>query len=452
MLRTLGDTYGTERLLSVFSDRGFVTAFLTFEQALLDTQEAHGLVPAGEAARLTAIGADDLDLSEAGRVALETGNPVAGLVSQVHRHAPYAHYGVTSHDAWDMAHVLQLRSAVELILGDLRMSAERLAHLADTYADTPMLGRTQGQAGAPITLGFKLATWLDELLRTGARVEYASAEASLLTIGGAVGTGSSFTVMGGDPGQVERAMAERLDLRTIRTTWFTARDNFVELAHALGQFCTLAGKVGHEIYNLQRTGIGELGEGGAAGSSSVPQKVNPWVAQRMHGLATAARGLSATVASAAALPEGEREIGSAYAEWHGLAHLCLISGRLAEDLAHMVQHLDIRTDALRANLEAVPSVLSESLSMVLCRAVGKRKGHALMKEAMAKHADGQPFREAVLDVFRQAGVAFPQDLLDSGGVPGWAPERARDVAKLARQWADQGRNGQLGGNVRNASH
>jgi 3-carboxy-cis,cis-muconate cycloisomerase len=437
LLQSFGNTYGTEPLFALFSDEGFASAFLEFERALLDAQEALELVPCGEAAMLAALRASDLDLKRAGRTALESGNPVSGLVEQIHERAPYAHCGVTAHDAWDMAHVLQLRQAAGLIFQDLRAAAARLADLAETHADTPMVGRTQGQAGAPTTLGFKLATWLDELLRTAERLERAGAEAFILTIAGAVGTGSSFAAMGGDPEQVERAVAERLGLGSVRTSWHTARDHFAALADALGQFCTLAGKVGHEIYNLQRTGIGELAEGGAAGSSSVPQKVNPWIAQRMHGLAVAGRGHAATVGAAAGLPEGEREIGTAYAEWHGLVHLCLISGRLAADLVDLMTRLDIHPEVMRTNLDADPSVMSETLSMVLCRAVGKQRGHALMKEAVGRHDQGMPFKDAVSDVFAQAGVALPADALFSSGVPGWAPSRARALAAVARKWLER---------------
>ncbi|UEX77292.1 lyase family protein [Spiribacter halobius] len=438
MLQLFGATYGTRPLLDVFADEGFAAAFLDFERALLEVQEAFGLVPGGEAAKLAAIHVSQLDLPAAGRLAVTTGNPVAGLVEQLHDAAPYAHYGVTAHDAWDTAHVLQLREATGLILRDVRTVAGRLAELADTHADSPMVGRTQGQAGAPTTLGFKLAIWLDELLRVAARLERASAEACLISIAGAVGTGSSFAVMGGDPERVERAVAERLCLQPVRTAWHTARDPLVALAGALAQLCTLAGKAGHEIYNLQRTGIEEVADGAAAGSSSVPQKINPWRAQRMHGLAVVGRGLAASVDAAAGLPEGEREIGSAYAEWHGLAHLCLTTGRLAADLADLCVHLEIRTETIRANLDAQPSVLSESLNIVLCQAVGKQRGHQLMKAAMARHHQGLPFREAVTEAFTTAGAEPPDDSLFTAGVSGWAPRRARETAATARAWLRHG--------------
>jgi adenylosuccinate lyase len=159
----LGITYGTEPLLALFSDEGFTTAFLEFEQALLDTQEELGLVPRGEAAKLAAIGVTNLDLERAGITALKNGNPVSGLVEQVHGHAPYAHYGVTAHDAWDVAHVLQLRQAMGLIFQDIRTTVAHLAERVEAHADTPMVARTQGQVGAPTTLGLMTGS-LDPVL------------------------------------------------------------------------------------------------------------------------------------------------------------------------------------------------------------------------------------------------------------------------------------------------
>lgn len=434
MLQTLGLTYGTQSMVEVFADTGFASAFLEFEYALLKVQEELGLVPQGEAAKLACIQVVDLDLASAAQSALETGSPTSGLVDQIHAAAPYAHYGVAAQDAWDTAHVLQLRRALRLLVEAVRGAVASLSDLTELHAETQMVGRTQGQTGALTTLGFKTAIWLDELLRIADRLSHAAREAAILTLAGSVGTGSAFSVMGGDPDRIEKMVARRLRLRTTVTPWLTARDRHVELASALGQLCTLAGKVGHEIYNLQRTGISELSEGGAAGSSTVPQKMNPWVSQRMHGLAAISRGLVSTVAAAASLPEGEREVGSAYAEWYGLAHLCLVSGRLATDLAVLLAHLEVYPDVMRANLEVDPAVLSEGLSMVLCQAVGKQRGHMLMKEAMKRYRDGVPFRQAVMDAFQQAGAIAPPDTLLRSGVAGWAPERARRVAATARHW------------------
>lgn len=428
----------------VFSDEGFAAAFLETERALLQVQEAYGLVPAGEEAKLAHFRADEFDLAEASAAALATGNPVAGLVDQLYRASSYAHFGITAHDAWDVAHVLQLRAAAGLVLTDLRAVLEVLASGAERHATTPMLGRTQGQAGAPTTFGFKLATWLDELLRLGDGLERARDEGAVVSVAGAVGTASSFEVIGGSSSAIEAGVASILGLYVSDTPWFTSRDRFVALAAALAQLCTCAGKIGHEIYNLQRTGIGELAEGGAFGSSATPQKSNPWRAQKLHGLGVIARNLAALVGDGAALAEGEREIGMAYAEWYGLAQLCLVSGRACADLAALLERLEVREGAMLANLCQDPSVLSESLSMLLSRAVGKERGYALMKAAMARYRAGQAFPEAAGEAFREAGLDAPKGLVQWPGELGWAPARARGVAAKARSWLAEKRQGGCG--------
>lgn len=187
MLGTTGAalTYATAPLLGIFSDSGFADAVLQFERAVLRVEEELGLVPLGEAAKLALFQPSEFDLAAASAAAISTSNPVVGLVEQLHRVSPYAHFGITSHDAWDVAHVLQLRTAIKLVLADVRVVVERLAGLVETHATTPMVARTQGQAGAPTTLGFKLATWLDELVRAAERLTNAVEDGALITIAGA---------------------------------------------------------------------------------------------------------------------------------------------------------------------------------------------------------------------------------------------------------------------------
>jgi len=436
LLATLGSalTYGTAPLRGTFSDEGFAEAFLRMERALLQVLEELGLVPAGEAAKLDRFRIGDFDLAAASEVAQSTGNPVAGLVEQIYQCSPYAHFGITANDAWDVAHVLQLKAAITLILADVRIAVEQLTTMVEAHAKTPMVARTQGQAGAPTTLGFKLATWLDELLRIAARLAKAMDEAALVSVAGVVGTASSFAVIGASPEAVEAGTARELGLRVSAMPWFTSRDRFVALASALAQLCTFAGKVGHEVYNLQRSGIEELSEGGAYGSSATPQKSNPWISQRMHGLAVVGRHLSSMVADGAALAEGEREIGTMYAEWYGLAHLCLVSGRVAADLAQVAGRLEVHEDVMLANLQRDPSLLSESMSMVLSRAVGKKRGYGLMKAAMARYRAGQAYPAAVSEAFRQAGLDAPNDPAQWRSALGRASSKSHEVVAAARRW------------------
>lgn len=415
-------------------DRAFADACATVIHALLRVQEDLELIPSGEAEKLGSRLPLQFDLVAAEQAGLR-GNPVAGLVEQLYAVTPYALYGITSNDLWDIAHVLQLRRAISCILDDVRALVARLADLAETHAETPLLARTHGRAGSPTTFGFKLAVWLDELLRDAARVQSAMHAAALVSAAGSVGTGSSFAVLGIDPADVERRLATALGLNVSEAPWVTARDRSVDLAAALSALTTLLGKIGHEIYNLERTGIGELGEVGGFGSMATPHKEsNPWTPARMHGLGAAARGLAAVVAQGAALPEGEREIGTAYAEWYGLSQLCRITGRACADAVDLFGRLTVNVAAMQANLERDPSVRAESLSMILARSIGKQRAHELMHEAIRRYRAGERFAESIRWAFREAAVETPDFERPIPGELGHAVPRTRDVAARARAW------------------
>ncbi len=70
----------------------------------------------------------------------------------------------------------------------------RLADLAREYADTPMAGRTNRRHAVPITFGFKIAGWIEELARAVDRLDDAGRRTFCLPFGGAVGALSLATV------------------------------------------------------------------------------------------------------------------------------------------------------------------------------------------------------------------------------------------------------------------
>ncbi|MGH7715825.1 MAG: lyase family protein, partial [Vulcanimicrobiaceae bacterium] len=391
-------------------------------------------VPAGEAQALASRLPLQFDLDAAREAALR-GNPVAGIVEQLYAVTPYALYGITSNDLWDMAHVLQLRRAVSKIFDDVRTLVRRLAEIAELHAETPLLARTHGRAGPPTTFGFKVALWLDELVRITLRVQASLRSAALVSIAGSAGTGSSFAVLGIKPDDVERLLATALDLGISETPWVTSRDRWVDLASSLSALATVLGKVGHEVYNLERTGIGELDEAGGLGSMATPHKEsNPWVPQRMHGLASIARQLAAVVASGAALPEGEREVGTSYAEWYGLSQLCCVTARICVDGIDVLSRITVDTAAMLANLERDPSVHAESLSMMLARRIGKQRAHELMHDAIRRYRSGAPFAESIHQAFREAKTDEPDLNRAIPGEFGYAVTRTREVVARARDW------------------
>nr|MCU0510764.1 lyase family protein [Anaerolineae bacterium] len=171
--------FGTDELRSIFSDVAQLQRWLDFEAALARAEAAEGLVPLDAAAEITRKArAELIDLDALREGVNFTGHPLISLVRQLAALCEgdaggYVHWGATTQDVTDTGLMLQAKAAHEIILADLRELAGALAALAERERDTLQAGRTHGQHATPITFGFKVAVWLDEVLRHIERLEQA---------------------------------------------------------------------------------------------------------------------------------------------------------------------------------------------------------------------------------------------------------------------------------------
>src|SRR5438445_8870744 len=84
--------------------------------------------------------------------------------------ARYLHRGLTSSDVLDTALALQLVAAADILLKDVDRLSSVIRRRAIEERDTLMAGRTHGIHAEPISFGFVLAGWLDELDRDRQRL------------------------------------------------------------------------------------------------------------------------------------------------------------------------------------------------------------------------------------------------------------------------------------------
>src|SRR5206468_5304772 len=134
---------------------------------------------------------------------------------------------------------------------------------------------------------WKLAGWAFELDRARGRVERALAGCRVGQLSGTVGTYAAI-----DP-EVERIACERLGLEPEPvSTQVISRDRHAELLSALALCATSLDRFATEIRHLARTEVREVEEPfatGMKGSSAMPHKRNPKVAERISGLARVVR-------------------------------------------------------------------------------------------------------------------------------------------------------------------
>jgi adenylosuccinate lyase len=258
------------------------------------------------------------------------------------------HYGLTSSDVVDTALALQIAAAGKLILTGLDRALDVVAARAEEHRLTPTIGRTHGVHAEPTTFGLKLAVWAFELDRARRRVAAALEGARVGKLSGAVGNYAAI-----DP-EVERVACERLDLEPEpAATQVVQRDRHADLLSALALAAASLERFAVEIRHLARTEVAEVQEPfgkGQKGSSSMPHKRNPVVAERICGLARVVRAAALVGLENVALWH-ERDISHSSAERVTIPDAFLALDYMLDRFAWLVEGMVVRTEQMRRNLE-----------------------------------------------------------------------------------------------------
>lgn len=389
------DFYTTDAMNAIFEDRHLVQCWLDVEAALARAQAKLGIIPAEAAVEITNHArAEHFDLAELRQSMQLVGYPIVGLVKQLAAVCQgeagyYVHWGATTQDIMDTANVLQVRAALELLESDLQQLIHCLAALAKRERDTVMAGRTHGQHALPITFGFKVAVWVDELQRHAERFAQARPRMLRCSFNGAAGTLAS---LGDQGGAVHRALAAELDLAPAAIAWHTARDGFGEYVALCGLLTATLGKMAREIARLQQNEFGETEEPfvpGKGASSTMPQKRNPILCEAVIGIAQLVRQQVPSMLSAMQ-PEHERAMGEWHAEWDLLPHTSQLTHAALQHSLAIFGGLVVHREQMRRNLDLTHGlIVAEAVMMQLGQVIGRQHAHEVVYAACAEALTSQ---------------------------------------------------------------
>ena len=400
----------------VWSEEGKLGRWLEVELAALDGWVEVGAVPreAAEAIRGRAVAPSPERVRE---IEERTHHDVAAFVDAVaERLGPegrWLHFGLTSSDVLDTATALQVRDAGEILLDGLERALTAVIRRAEEHRETVMVGRTHGVHAEPITFGAKLAGWAFELARDRERLLHALEGMRVGKLSGAVGTYG-----GGDP-DVERTACERLGLVPEPVaTQVVPRDRHAELLSALGLCAASLERFATEIRHLARTEVREVQEpfgGGQKGSSAMPHKRNPVVAERICGLARIVRAAAAVGLENVALWH-ERDISHSSAERVVLPDVFLALDYMLDRLAWLVDGLVIDPERMRRNLESSHGLVFSQrvLSALVAAGVTRQEAYSLVQGHALRAWDEEiDFRSLVESDPEVAAALGPAALADA---------------------------------------
>jgi adenylosuccinate lyase len=344
--------YSRPAMARIWSDEGKLATWLEVELAATAAWAELGVVPADAAAAL----AEKATAPTPERVAEleatlhhDTAAFVDAVAETLGEEGRWFHYGLTSSDVVDTALALQIREAGRLILEQIDRAFAAVVARAEEHRTTLTIGRTHGVHAEPTTFGMKLAGWAFELDRSRHRVARGLEGMRVGKLSGAVGTYAAT-----DP-ELERIACERLGLEPAPTsTQILQRDRHAELLGALAVVASSLDKFALEIRHLARTEVAEVQEPfgkGQKGSSSMPHKRNPVVAERICGLARVVRGAALVGLENVALWH-ERDISHSSAERVVIPDAFLALDYMLDRFTWLVDGLVVREERMRRNLEA----------------------------------------------------------------------------------------------------
>ena len=339
-------------MAKIWSDESRLGRWLEVELAALEAWAEVGAVPTGDVAdiRARAVPPSPERVAEIERV---TDHDVAAFVDAVAEQlgppGRWVHFGLTSSDVVDTALSLQIEDAGRLILAGIDRSLEAVVTQAETHRTTICIGRSHGVHAEPTTFGWKLCGWAFELDRARTRLEHALETNRVGQLSGTVGTYAQL-----DP-EVERIACERLGLEPDPlSTQVIARDRHAELLGALALAATSLERFATEIRHLARTEVREVEEpfaAGMKGSSAMPHKRNPKVAERICGLARLVRA-NALVGMENVPLWHERDISQSSAERIVLPDSFLALDYMLDRFHWIVAGLVVYPERMRRNLDA----------------------------------------------------------------------------------------------------
>jgi 3-carboxy-cis,cis-muconate cycloisomerase len=420
-------------------------AWLDVEAALAKAQAELDIIPSAAAEAIAR--AARLELLDRARIdagLARTGHTLVPLIWELARvvgepHGGWVHWGATTQNITQTGDLLVLRQAHRILLRLIGEALAAMADLAQRGADMVLAGRTHGQHAVPATFGYKVAVWIDELLRHVERMQQAAPRLFVAMLGGGAGT---FASLGKRGPLVQAGIAKYLKMGSMQVPSRALADHRAENICLLGMLGATCAKIGREIYTLMKTEFGEVEEPvppGTVGSSTMPQKRNPKLCQDVIALCADVR-TCVPLALEAMQTEHEADRTTSLMMDAAEARAVIAMGDALNRLGVVTRELGLDPARMRRNLELGGGlIMAEAVMLQLGATLGRQHAHDVVYDAaQAAFVDGRAFA-AVLAADKRVtahleGAAI-DSLLDPIAYTGLCADMAREAATRAQRAA-----------------
>jgi len=407
------ERYSRPQMKRVWSDENKFDKWLKVEIAVCEAWAELGVIPREAMPKIKLA---RVSLKRMEEILKETHHDVTaflGAVAEsVGEESRFIHLGLTSSDVMDTALSLQLIEAAELLGQDIKELITVLAQQAIKYKYTPMIGRTHGVHAEPISFGFKLALWVEEMRRNLQRLGEAKKAIAVGKISGAVGTYATLNP------EVEEKACLRLGLVPAPiSSQVLQRDRHAQFVTTLAIIASSLEKFATEIRALQKTETREVEEpfsAGQTGSSAMPHKRNPELCERVCGLSRLVRGYALTSMENIPLWH-ERDISHSSTERIILPDSCLVVDYTLSLFTSIMQGLQVYPKQMKRNIELTKGLIfSQRVMLALInKGLSRQKAYELVQRNAMKAWEGNKSFLSLLKADSEVSTALPQSELEA---------------------------------------
>lgn len=406
------ERYSRPQMKRVWSDENKFNKWLEVELAVCDAWAELGVIPKEAIPKIKLA---RCNLSRMEEILKETHHDMTAFLSAVAEslgeESRFIHLGLTSSDVIDTALSLQMVEAAEILNQDIKKLIAVLAQKAIEHKYTLMMGRTHGIHAEPITFGFKLALWVEEMQRNRQRLAEAQKVMAVGKISGAVGTHATV------PPEVETRACAKLKLAPAPiSSQVLQRDRHAQFITTLALISSSLEKFATEIRALQKTETREAEEpfsSGQTGSSAMPHKRNPELCERLCGLARLVRGYALTSMENVALWH-ERDVSHSSTERIILPDSCLVLDYSLAIFTSIMSGLQVYPQRMKRNVGLTRGLIfSQRVMLALIdKGLSRQKAYALVQRNAMKAWKGGRSLAKLLKSDPEVTAVLPPEELD----------------------------------------
>ena len=326
--------------------------------------------------------------------------------------AEWVHVGITSFDTVDTAQRLRIKTFFVRdawpAIDALKKELQRWAHL---HRDTLQVGRTHGQWAVPSLFGLIFAEAHERIDALERRLKHdindLRGQAS-----GAVGGYQALSLLVKDPLSFETKFLNKLGLKPhLASTQILPPEDIMALAHDFYNLCSVVAKLATDLRHLARSEIAEIAEGmapGQVGSSTMPQKRNPWNLEHVCSLY---KILSSRLhlMQIDLVSEHQRDLTNSassrfYGETFAMGYL------MVKRLTRVLTRLEVFPENMSRHMESAGSSIFAEAFYVLATKNGIAHAHDLVREASR---ESESLKKPLVEIAIGKGILQPGTTVES---------------------------------------